>query len=77
MAYTNANTKLYLWIFKKSLNNNIPEMAAFEEDTHMKKYHYESLISNNKLILYQRQWQEIEKGMSKYLQKKPLQRNEE
>ena len=44
-------------------------MAAIEDDTHMKKYYDESSISNNKLILCQRQWREIEKGMSKYLQK--------
>ena len=56
-------------LWKTSLNNNIPETAAIEDDTHMKKYYDESSISNSKLILCQRQWREIEKGMSKYLQK--------
>ena len=43
-------------------------MAAIEDDIYMKKYYDESWIPNNKLILCQRQWREIEKGMSKYLQ---------
>ena len=65
LSFTNEYSR-NINLGKTSLNNNIPEMAAIEDDTHMKKYYDESSISNNKLILYQRQWREIEKGMSKY-----------